>query len=127
MGSFGCYVNGRLVGVVMVGRPVNPHLQAQGWLEVIRLATDGTRNACSCLYGAVVRWLRGYNRILRRAGGEPFVGLVTYILGSEDGTSLRAAGWVEDELRADSSARRGRTRTWSKGSAHVRRRFSTSV
>lgn len=43
----------------------------------------GTRNACSMLYAAAWRAARamGYKR------------LVTYILDSESGTSLRAAGW----------------------------------
>lgn len=48
-----------------------------------RLATDGTRNACSMLYGACWRAARalGWRR------------LVTYTLPSEGGASLRAAGW----------------------------------
>lgn len=114
--SFGVYVGSQLVGVAVVGRPVSPHLQEQGWLEVTRLATDGTFNACSKLYAACRDWLRGYNRVLRRAGGEPHVGLITYIMASETGASLRAVGFAEDELRADSSARRGRK--WSRKSGH---------
>lgn len=45
--------------------------------------TDGTRNACSMLYAAAWRAARamGYKR------------LITYILDTEPGTSLRAAGW----------------------------------
>lgn len=52
-------------------------------MEVTRLCTDGTRNACSMLYAAAWRAARamGYKR------------LVTYILDTENGTSLRAAGW----------------------------------
>ena len=52
-------------------------------LEVNRLCTDGTKNACSMLYAAAWRAARamGYKR------------LVTYILESENGASLRAAGW----------------------------------
>lgn len=132
MASFGVYDGPRLCGVAMVGRPVNPHLQAQGWLEVVRVATDGTPNACSALYGAVVRWVRGLNRIVVRAGGEPFVGIKTYILGTETGASLRAANFTEDELPASSSARRGRT--WSRGKGHQgggiatpKRRFSINL
>ena len=74
---------GQIVGVAIVGRPVARMLQ-DGWtLEVTRLATDGTQNACSILYGACWRVARemGYKR------------LVTYILDTEPGTSLRAAGW----------------------------------
>lgn len=72
-----------LVGVAIVGRPVSRMLQ-DGWTaEVTRVATDGTRNACSLLYGAAWRACRaiGYRR------------LVTYTLVSESGASLRAAGW----------------------------------
>ena len=73
----------KIVGVAIVGRPVSRHLD-DGWtLEVNRLCTDGSRNACSALYAAAWRAARamGYKR------------LVTYILESETGTSLRAAGW----------------------------------
>ncbi len=75
--------DGRIIGVAIVGRPVSRHLD-NGWtLEVNRLCTDGTKNACSFLYAAAWRAARamGYKR------------LVTYILESESGTSLRAAGW----------------------------------
>src|ERR1700744_2023313 len=70
-------------GVAIIGRPVARMLQDGYTLEVTRLATDGTRNVCSLLYGAAWRATRtmGYRR------------LVTYILDSEPGVSLRAAGW----------------------------------
>ena len=74
---------GEIVGVAIVGRPVSRHLD-NGWtLEVNRLCTDGTKNACSMLYAAAWRAARamGYKRI------------VTYILESENGASLRASGW----------------------------------
>lgn len=74
-----------LVGVVIVGRPVARALQ-DGWTaEVLRLATDGTRNACSMLYGAAWRGAQalGYTR------------LVTYTLIKEGGASLRASGWKQ--------------------------------
>lgn len=70
-------------GVAIVGRPVARNLQ-DGWtVEVTRVATDGARNACSMLYAACWRAARalGYRR------------LVTYVLASESGVSLRAAGW----------------------------------
>ena len=72
-----------IVGVAIVGRPVSRFLD-DGWtLEVNRLCTDGTKNACSMLYAAAWRAARamGYKK------------LVTYILDSENGTSLKAAGW----------------------------------
>jgi hypothetical protein len=51
--------------------------------EVTRVATDGSRNACSALYSAAWRAARamGYTR------------LITYTQSGEDGASLRAAGW----------------------------------
>ncbi len=55
-----------------------------GWtVEVNRVATDGTKNACSKLYGAAKRvaFALGYKRIF------------TYTLQEEGGASLRGAGW----------------------------------
>ena len=72
-----------IVGVVIVGRPVSYRLD-DGWtLEVNRCCTIGTKNACSMLYAAAWRAAKamGYKR------------LVTYILDSEPGVSLIAAGW----------------------------------
>lgn len=73
----------KMVGVVIVGRPVSRMRDDGATLEVTRLCTDGTRNACSFLYGAAARatFALGYRRI------------GTYILKSEPGTSLKAAGW----------------------------------
>ncbi|PSK89964.1 hypothetical protein CLV63_12468 [Murinocardiopsis flavida] len=74
---------GVLVAVAMVGRPVARALNDGRTLEVTRLATDGTPNACSLLYAASRRAARalGYRR------------LITYTRADEPGTSLRAAGW----------------------------------
>lgn len=81
--SIGAMLGDRLVGVVIVGRPVARH-RDDGWtLEVTRLCTDGTRNACSFLYGAAAR--AAFALGFRKIG--------TYILDSEPGTSLKAAGW----------------------------------
>jgi hypothetical protein len=79
----GAVVEERVVGVAIVGRPVARALQDGFTAEVTRVATDGTRNACSALYGAAWRAARaiGYRR------------LVTYTLPSEGGASLRGAGW----------------------------------
>lgn len=82
--SLGAVYPGRgVIGCAIVGRPVARELQDGLTLEVTRLCTDGTRNACSFLYGAAQRttFALGYAR------------LVTYILKAESGTSLRAAGW----------------------------------
>lgn len=73
----------RLVGVVMVGRPVSRMLDDGRTAEVTRVATDGTRNACSFLYGAAKRAAQamGYRKV------------ITYTLPEESGASLRAVGW----------------------------------
>lgn len=82
--SIGCAADGRLVGVAIVGRPVSRHLDNGLTLEVNRLCTDGTKNACSMLYAAAWRAARamGYRKI------------ITYTLDTENGASLRAAGWT---------------------------------
>ena len=81
--SVGVMDEGRMCGVVIVGRPVSRRLDDGATLEVTRCCTDGTRNAASMLYGAAQRaaFALGYQR------------LVTYTLTTEPGTSLRAAGW----------------------------------
>jgi len=74
----------KVVGVAIVGRPVSRILD-NGWvLEVNRCCTDGTKNACSMLYGAAWRAAKalGYRR------------LITYTLPDEGGASLKASGWT---------------------------------
>lgn len=81
--SIGAVKDGKIVGVVIVGRPVSRRRQDGMTLEVTRCCTDGTRNACSFLYG-----------IARRAAfALGFTRLGTYTLPEEGGASLRAAGW----------------------------------
>lgn len=74
---------GKIRGVAIAGRPVARMLQDGKTLEVLRVCTDGCRNACSALYAAVARAAKamGYLRI------------ITYILATESGASLKAAGW----------------------------------
>lgn len=79
----GCSDGEKIVGVALVGRPV-ARRSDNGWtLEVNRCCTDGTKNACSMLYSAAWRVAKnlGYKR------------LITYILSTETGSSLRAANW----------------------------------
>lgn len=82
--SIGVEKNGKLVGVATVGRPVARLTSAKEVLEVTRLCTDGTKNACSALYSAAARIGKemGYLRIQ------------SFILDSENGASLKASGWV---------------------------------
>lgn len=79
----------QLHGVAIVGRPKARGIDQTGVWEVTRLATDGTRNACSWLYAAAARiaWLRGIRAV------------VTYTLADvETGASLRAVGWWPERL-----------------------------
>jgi len=70
-------------GVAIIGRPVARGLDDGLTLEITRVATDGSKDACSALYGAARRaaFALGYKR------------LVTYTLASENGASLRASGY----------------------------------
>lgn len=81
--SIGAALDGHIVGIAIVGRPVSRMRDDGVTAEVTRLATDGTKNACSFLYGASARaaFALGFKRI------------GTYILASEPGTSLMAADW----------------------------------
>lgn len=76
--------DGDVAGVAIVGRPVARRVCQSTVVEVTRLCTDGTKNACSFLYGAAARAATslGYARIQ------------TYVLASESGTSLKASGWT---------------------------------
>lgn len=86
--SIGIEHEGKIVGGVSVGRPTARMTNQRTVLEVTRLVTDGTKNACSALYSAAARVGKelGYARIQ------------TFILDTEPGTSLRAAGWTLDGL-----------------------------
>ena len=82
--SIGLNDGEKVIGVVMIGRPIARH-NDDGWtLEVIRCCvTEGHKNANSMLYGAAWRAAKamGYSK------------LITYTLKEESGTSLVAAGW----------------------------------
>lgn len=77
--------NNTLRGVAIVGRTVSRYLDNGLTAEVTRLCTDGYQNACSLLYGACARI----------AGQMGYDYIITYILESEHGISLRASGWTE--------------------------------
>jgi len=83
-----------LRAVAIIGRPVARHFDDGLTLEVNRVATDGTRNANSMLYGAAARacFALGYRR------------LITYTQADEGGASLRAVGW---KVIAERPARAG--------------------
>jgi hypothetical protein len=81
--SVGLFLEEVLIGVAIAGRPVARALDDGLTLEITRTCTDGTRNANSMLYGAIVRAATalGYEKC------------VTYTQGDESGASLRGAGW----------------------------------
>lgn len=82
--AIACYYAGVLVGVAICGRPVSRKLDDGETLEIYRNCTNGTRNACSKLYGACVRvaLAMGYTKI------------VTYTLEDENGASLKASNFI---------------------------------
>ena len=84
--SIGVKDSDKLVGGCSVGRPVARNTDQINTVEVTRLVTDGTKNACSILYAAAARAAKelGYKRIQ------------TFILAEEPGTSLLASGWRND-------------------------------
>jgi hypothetical protein len=99
--AIGVAAGGIIVGVAIVGRPVARRLADDFTAEVTRLCTTGAHNACSMLYAAAWRAARaiGYCR------------LITYTLATEDGGSLRGAGWkCLGETRGGSWSRQARPR-----------------
>lgn len=83
--SVAVYDGERLCGVSIAGQPIARKLDDGLTIEIRRVCTDGTPNACSMLYGACCRVARamGYKRV------------VTYTLVSEPGASLRASGFTD--------------------------------
>lgn len=77
-------VDGKVVGVGIVGNPP-PEWEGTTKMVIVRVATDGSHNACSLIYGALCRAGRalGYTEAW------------TYTLPEEPGTSLRAAGFKQ--------------------------------
>lgn len=80
--SLGLYEEDKLIGVGIVGRPVARLLDDGLTLEILRVCTNGERNANSMLYGRIARIakLMGYEKV------------ITYTLQKESGSSLRAVG-----------------------------------
>lgn len=78
---------GKLCGVAICGRPANRNSDDGQTAEVLRVASDGTANVCSFLYGACARIAAamGYARV------------ISYTLETESGESMRGAGWTREE------------------------------
>lgn len=84
----GASSDGKLVGVVQLGRPVSRMLDDGKTIEVVRLCSDGTKDVCSFLYSRAAR-------IAKEMGYEK---IITYILCTETGISLKACGWIEEGI-----------------------------
>lgn len=82
--ALSAWKDGTLVGVALVGNPIARMTMKRDAtaIEVIRVATDGTRNACSFLYA----------RAKRAAQALGYVRVITKTLPQESGASLRAVG-----------------------------------
>ncbi len=76
--------NNNIGGVAICGRPVSRYYDDGVTLEINRLCTNGAKNACSMLYGACVRIAKGMG----------YKKVITYILESENGASLKASNFV---------------------------------
>ena len=83
--SVSVYDGETLCGVAIAGQPIARKLDDGLTIEIRRVCTDGTRNACSMLYGACCRVAKamGYKRV------------ITYTLISEPGASLKASGFTD--------------------------------
>ena len=87
--SIGLLDGGRLVGVVVVGRPIARFNDDGYTAEVTRCCVlDNQRNVNSKLYAAAIRAARsmGYRRV------------ITYTLPEESGASLKAVGFRVDGI-----------------------------
>ena len=84
----GLFDNDEMIGCAVCGRPVGRFLDDGLTCEINRLCTDGTKNACSMLYGACCRVAKemGYKKI------------ITYTLVSENGASLRASNFRNEGI-----------------------------
>lgn len=82
--AVGVHLDNVLVGVGVCGNPAQ-EWQGTGRVVISRVATDGAKDACSMIYGALCRAAKalGYREAW------------TYTLPDEPGTSLRAAGFED--------------------------------
>jgi hypothetical protein len=86
--AIGARVGNELVGAIVVGRPVAQETEQYDIAEATRCVTNGHKNACSFLYSAAAR----------AAEAMGFERIQTFILESESGVSLKAAGWTFDGI-----------------------------
>jgi hypothetical protein len=86
--AYGLYDDVGLRGVAIAGRPSARNLDNGSTIEILRVCTDGSKNACSKLYGAVCRHARknGLKRV------------ITYTMPEELGASLKASNFRYDGI-----------------------------
>ena len=95
-----------LVGIVIVASPVARALNDGRTFEVVRLCTNGYKNAASFLLGAAWRTCKAMG--VRR--------LVSYTREDEHGTCYRAAGWrVTKQVRGEKWNHGNKSQRWLPG------------
>jgi hypothetical protein len=83
--SLALWLNRKLIGVCIVGRPKSRHLDDGLTVDISRnCVLRGYPNACSKLYGAAIRMAK--KRGFKKA--------ITYTLMSEHGSSVKAANFL---------------------------------
>lgn len=75
----------------VAGNPVAKAMNDGVTIEIIRVCSDGTDNACSKAYGA----------LCRAATALGYRHAISYTLASEPGTSLKAAGFEVEAVCTD--------------------------
>lgn len=116
--SGGVFDGDVLCGAVIAGRPVSRHLDDGKTIELTRVVSDGTRNACSKAMGWAIREAR-------RRG---YVRVISYTLATEDGASLRAVGFRESGMSAGGGwIRPSRTREADRHPVCAKRRWEVAL
>lgn len=112
--AIGCYVDSKLVGVAICGRPTARNADNGETLEIYRNCTDGTMNACSKLYGACVRIAKdmGYKKV------------ITYILESENGASVKASNFICEGKAGLLSNTGSRQKAYATAPAEYKKRYA---
>jgi hypothetical protein len=118
--SVGAIYQGKLVGVIIVGRPVARKLDNRFTLEVNRncVLDNAPKGTCSFLYAKAIK-------IWQSMGGKK---LITYTLNTESGSSLRAVDFNKETTVQTFKKNTGWTtrenRVWQKVQSIPRIRWS---
>ena len=112
--AIACYSNECLCGVAICGRPTARNADDGFTLEIYRNCTDGTKNACSKLYGACVRIAKimGYTKV------------ITYILESEDGASVKASNFIDEGIAGKTHQTGARQKKYATAPRELKRRYA---